>query len=161
MPTLAELEGEITALQERLRVTSALAEAMRAYEASVGKVIRQSANLSIRQVSRPVGRGSPAMSETEKAAADLMVRTGKPAPTALVVQEMVNQGMSIPPGNAVNVISARLSNNPKFKAKRGIGYWLVDRPWPGEEGQDPLSFKENEPPEGDPKDGSETAHTAQ
>lgn len=132
MPTLPELEAEIVTLEEQLRITRGLAEAMRAYEAAIGIKINESRVVTIRHRAKPSGRSSPAMSETEQVAADLMTRTGGPVATLEVVNEMYRRGLPVPATKPVNVISARLSNNPRFKGRRGAGYWFADRAWPGE-----------------------------
>lgn len=162
MPTLAELEAEMKDLQERLRATTMLVEAMRVYEATVGSKVHHTGNIIIRQRSRPASRPAPVMSETERVATDLMIRTGGPVPTAAVVDEMKRQGVPVPQANAVNIISARLSNNSKFKARRGVGYWLAERPWPGEgEDQTLPGLNENEASADHSEDASETALHAQ
>lgn len=140
MPTLQELDAEVASLAEKLQVTKALADATRAYEATIGRKSSGSSsrNVAIHERRRPGGPPNV----TEKAASDLMERTGKPVPTAAVVAEMIARCLPVPE-KAANVISARLSNSPRFKARRGLGYWYADRPWPGEEdAQPPLGFGE-------------------
>lgn len=157
MPTLAELESEIATLQERLRVTSALAVAMREYDATVGVKAKEASGMIIRRRVRP----APSMGPTEQVARDLMLATGAPVGSSVVVEEMRRQGIAVPAKNPINVISARLSNNPKFQGRRGVGYWFADRNWPGDTNQDPLGFNENGPPIGNPGDGPDTALAAQ
>jgi hypothetical protein len=158
VPSLAELEAELGKLQERLRVTAALVEAMRAYEATVGAKVHESRDVSVRQRVRPSGIVVRPMSDTERAAIRVMIRTGGPVPTAAVVQEMLDLGMQVPAANAINIISARLSNNHKFKGRRGVGYWFADKPWPGDAEKLALDApNENEAPTEGSEDASEAA----
>lgn len=143
MPTLQELDTEVALLAEKLQVTKAFADAMRAYEATVGRKIAGSStgNVTVRHRRRSDGP----LSATEQVASELMERTGNPVPTAVVIAEMQALGHHLP-NKAPNVISARLSNSARFKARRGFGYWFADRPWPGEEGsQPPLGFGDDKP----------------
>lgn len=155
MPTLQELDAEIVELQEKLQLAKALADATRAYEQAMGRTIHHRGEVTTRQRSRSTGRASPVMQETEKIAAELMEARGGPVPTADVVKAMEDQGVSIPGDKPINVVSARLSNNPRFKARRGLGYWFNDRPWPDEAAQTKLQVDENEAPSGGAAGASE------
>jgi hypothetical protein len=129
-PTLEELEQQLAELNEQQRVTAALVEALRAYEQKVVTKNAAPTQPVIRQ--RSPSRSSSAMEATERVAILLMDIIGGPVQTSQVVDEMRDQGIELPETNTNNTISARLSNNPKFRAKRGKGYWFADRPWPGE-----------------------------
>lgn len=145
MPTIADLEREVAELNERLRVTTALLAAMRAYEEKVGRRVREAEGVVVRERSR---RAAGAMSDTERVASELMEQAGGPVQTGEVVKEMENRGLPVPGIKPVNVISARLSNNPRFKGRRGVGYWFADRPWPDEDNQTSFVADENEAPAG-------------
>lgn len=128
-PTLEELELQLNDLTERQQVTAALVAALKAYEQKVGKAPEMVAVPARQRLS---SRSAPAMEATERVAASLMSVLGGPVQTAQVVDEMRDQGLELPEHNTLNTISARLSNNPKFKGRRGKGYWFADRSWPGE-----------------------------
>jgi hypothetical protein len=129
VPSVEELDKEIAELGEKLQAATALRDAMRAYEAVSGRVVKKTGNVVI---ARRLGQ-SP-MSGTQQVAKELMETTNAPVATADVLNEMLKRGMAIPIGpNAQNIISARLSNSPLFKGRRGHGYWFADRPWPGDE----------------------------
>ncbi|HEU4960801.1 MAG TPA: hypothetical protein VFT56_10360 [Sphingomonas sp.] len=141
LPSIDELEAELASLDERRRVTVALLEAARAYEATIGRTIRKQGNITGREKR---GRAAPAMAATENVAAGLMEARGTPVATSEVVEEMRRRGIELPGKNTNNVISARLSNSPKFVGRRGQGYWLADRPWPGDD-FDSLSAEQPSP----------------
>jgi hypothetical protein len=137
-----ELQAEIAALDERRRVVKSLLDAMRAYESVSGA--GHKVNGAVPQTKR---RRAPTMNETAAVAADLMEEVQGPVPTTQVVEEMRRRGLEVPAKNTNNVISARLSNNPKFQGRRGHGYWFADRPWPGDD-FDALLLEDQPPPLG-------------
>lgn len=133
LPSTEELEKELAALDEKRRVTAALLSAAREYEKAVGCPVHSSRSLSVTlRQGTPPPRSNP-MSVTEAVATELMNATGRPVATAQVVEEMRRRGLPLPEHNENNVISARLSNNKRFQAKRGYGYWFADRPWPNDD----------------------------
>ena len=90
MPTLQELDAELALLAEKLQVTKALADAMRAYEAKVGSPTHVSVTL------RPRRNPHSPPNITEQVASELMERTGQPVPTATVIAELKARGEPVP-----------------------------------------------------------------
>jgi hypothetical protein len=124
-----DLQAEIAALDARRLVVKSLLDAMKAYEKAALPVHKANAvgtQKNAKHVAAP-------MNETAAVAAELMEKADGPVATTQVVEEMRRRGLAVPANNTNNVISARLSNNPKFKGRRGHGYWFAHLPWPGEE----------------------------
>ena len=72
------------------------------------------------------------MAETDRVAAELMEKTGRPVHTGAIASRMQTLGHTLPEKNARNIVSARMSNNSRFVGRRGEGWWFADRPWPTE-----------------------------
>lgn len=132
MATLQDIEAELVRIDEVRRVTINLAVAMREYDQVVGRKVGADGNGAVREQSTPSASvRSQSMRDTEAAAITLMDARNGPVQVPDVVEEMRRRGIELPERKPTNVISARLSNNPRFKGRRGHGYWYADRPWPG------------------------------
>ena len=135
MPTLAELEAKLSYLDLRRDATLALIEAMRTYE-SLEPNFSNPGDVVVRPYLQPkIGRtrAAPIMAATEKAAEELMERTGKPVKTTEVIAHLRELDLPVPVHNAANVVSARLSNSKRIQGKRGRGWWFSHKPWPDDE----------------------------
>lgn len=119
VPTAEELEAEMAALEARRKAAAALLSALRDYEATAAVSVATSVpNGRAKRDGRP-----PSLAEmTENIATELMEKTNAPVAISDVVEEMTKRGVPVPENNTNNVISARLSNSPKFKGRRGHGY---------------------------------------
>lgn len=127
MPTIEDLEAEIIAIDARRQVVVGLLHALRAYEAGTGGALLVSVNHKAPERQPRLGS---AMADTDRVAADLMERHQKPVHTGAIAAQMHKLGHVLPEKNARNVVSARMSNNPRFVGRRGLGWWFADRPWP-------------------------------
>ena len=135
MPSLAELKTELANLDVRRDATIALIEAMKIYE-SVGLGRISPGEVVLRPHLQPkIGRtrAAPIMAATEKAAEELMERTGRPVKTTEVIARLRELDLPVPGHNAANVVAARLSNSKRIQGKRGQGWWFSHKPWPGGE----------------------------
>lgn len=149
IPTVAALEDEVRDLGRRLSAAQTLLEAARAYQqlSSASKETAKPPEIAVTpNTPRPFEMrlstaSGGAMSQTENTAAKLMENLKRPVSTGEIVKEQESQGHDLPE-NASNVVSARMSNSKKFRGRRGVGWWFVDQPWPGDEAE---LFKENGP----------------
>lgn len=125
---LAELDAEREPLL-------ALIRAAEAYEGAVGRPLFTSPKTTIR--AKPGdgaggGRRAPIMEATEKVVAEVLDMEGPMGTSDLANRIAHRPEVGLPVKNRINVLSARLSNGSKFRSRRGIGWWFVDRPWPDE-----------------------------
>jgi hypothetical protein len=164
---LVEMKRRLAAIDAERDPLVQLIAAAEAYEGQVGETIRESDNLTnrVRRRVRPlgIGTGKPPSGRqlTVNIATELMEASGKPVQTREVLETMKARGLPLPDKNIINVISARMSNSGKFEGRRGIGWWFVDRPWPGEDGILALDApNENEASTEGSGDASETAREA-
>lgn len=134
---IAAMERRLATIEAEQAHLRSMIDLAHSYVAVVGSVDRanpvggQFGDIISRRIVRP--RPAPIMQATEDLAAEMMEATGRPIKTMELVNEMAHRGLRLPEKNAINVISARLSNSPKFAGKRGRGWWFTDRPWPAEE----------------------------
>ena len=141
MPTIEELEAEVVALDARRNVVVGLLNALREYEGHGVSPFATAFRPSIQKERQP--RLGSAMADTDRVAADLMEQSGRPVHTGAIAARMVALGLTLPERNARNIVSARMSNNPRFVGRRGEGWWFADRPWPNENGG-PIAGDEGE-----------------
>lgn len=123
---LAELDAE----REPLLV---LIRAAEAYEGVVGRTLFQKGNVTLRSPHHPEangGRAAPIMAATETAVSEALEVFGPLGTSDLALMLMGKPELNLPSRNAVNVLSARLSNSKRFDNQRGVGWWFKDRPWP-------------------------------
>lgn len=127
---LAELDAEREPLL-------ALIRAAEAYEGVVGKTLFSQGGVIVRHRSRADnggGRAAPLMEATEKAVSEILELMG-PLGTSELASLLDNKpALNLAMDNAVNVLSARLSNSERFESRRGVGWWFSDRHWPQKKG---------------------------
>ncbi len=128
MPSIQELEAEIVALDGRRRVMVELLQALRAYEEFERD--RYAVRGASREGSDNQPRAGSAMAVTDRIAADLMEQVGGPVHTGAIAEQLYKLGHPLPEKNARNIVSARMSSNPRFVGRRGLGWWFSNRPWP-------------------------------
>ena len=85
--------------------------------------------------SEPAQRGSPINELTADAVGAAMRERGTPLTLAEVEQVAREANVPLPEnGDIRNTLGVRLNRSGRFRSKRGIGWWFIDRPWPDEIG---------------------------
>ncbi len=138
-PTLFDLNAmqrRLAALEAERAYLFGLIAAAQAYQNAVAQhqpYMTITAHSSYQVATPKPKRSAPVMEATEDLAAELMEDAKGPVSTAAIVEAMRERDMPVPAKNPQNVISARLSNSPRFVGRRGRGWWFADRPWPGDD----------------------------
>lgn len=106
----------------------ALIAAAKAYETAVaGQRTRQRSAFEVPYR----GIGGHRTAHAAQVADELIELSGRPVRTPEVLAELQARGSFVPSTNPVNAVAARLSLVPHLKGRRDLGWWPVDRPWPG------------------------------
>jgi hypothetical protein len=161
---LPQMLKERAALQTRLSSLNKLIQAAADYQASASFPANPPPLPETRKApsERPMaGRAAPVMGATESAVTELLEQRGGPVPLSDIITHLFDSGVPLPTKHTNNVVSARLSNSPKFVGRRGIGWWFADRAWPGDTELALNAPDEIEAPNGGAAGASETARAAQ
>lgn len=148
------MEAEAQQLEAKL---SAIRSVISLYRAGERREVAAAPRAGSSRATAPKGEARQTNVDIVRKVAIEVVQTSPtlPVPTRAIMSELARRGVEIAGKEPQNVVSSILSRTPDLKSNGRAG-WTISE-------QDPWVFtpNENEPPTGNPEDGSETAQLAQ